>query len=338
MTEGGGAAMTVVGTWNVENLFKFRPGSKFGPTSQAAYDAKLKGLAATITASGVDVLAVEEVGDLEALDELVAQLGGGWRHITSGVFDPGHPIRVGFVFRLPLEVITDRAAFPQQLAAIQAGDDGATAHQMGRGALAVRVTEADGRTLDLVAAHLKSKLLSFPPGPSGKSRFQPRDEGERARVAAYALYRRTAEAVTVRALADELLDGQGQARQVMVMGDLNDEPQAATTQILLGPPGSELGTPGAGRPDQGDKARLWNLAPRIPEGERFTRIFHGSGELIDHLLVSHALLVRTEDVHTLHPENATGPHGGLPSVTDDPTPRRDDPASDHAMVYTRLGG
>jgi hypothetical protein len=59
MTEGGGVAMTVVGTWNVENLFKFRPGSKFGPTSQAAYDAKLKGLAATITASDVDVLAVE---------------------------------------------------------------------------------------------------------------------------------------------------------------------------------------------------------------------------------------------------------------------------------------
>jgi endonuclease/exonuclease/phosphatase family metal-dependent hydrolase len=262
----------------------------------------------------VDVLAVEEVGDLEALDELVAQLGGGWRHVTSSVFDSDHPIRVGFVSRLPLEVITDRAAFPQKLAAIQAGGDGGTAHQMGRGALAVRVTEPDGRTLDLIAAHLKSKLLSFPPGPTGKPRFQPHDEGERARVAAYALYRRAAEAVTVRALADELLDGQGKTRQVMVMGDLNDEPQATTTQILLGPPGSELGTPGADQPDQGDKSRLWNLAPRIPDDERFTRVFHGHGELIDHMLVSHALLGRTED----------------------PTTRRDDPASDHAMVYTKL--
>jgi hypothetical protein len=44
--------MSVIGTWNVENLFKFRPGSAFGPTSQAAYDAKVKGLVATITASG----------------------------------------------------------------------------------------------------------------------------------------------------------------------------------------------------------------------------------------------------------------------------------------------
>ena len=81
---------------------------------------------------------------------------------------------------------------------------------------------------------------------------------------------------------------------------------------------------------------MWNLAPRIPDTERFTRIFHGRGELIDHLLVSHALLGRTADVHTLRPQNATGPHGGLPSITDDPSLRGDAPASDHAMVFTRL--
>jgi hypothetical protein len=123
--------MTVIGTWNIENLFKFRPGSTFGPTSQAAYDAKLKGLVATINTAGVDVLAVEEVGDPEALDELAAHMGNEWQHVTSTVFDTAHPIRVGFLSRLPLEVIADRAAFPQQMAGIQAGDDGATARQMG---------------------------------------------------------------------------------------------------------------------------------------------------------------------------------------------------------------
>ncbi|MEU6408369.1 endonuclease/exonuclease/phosphatase family protein [Microbispora sp. NPDC046933] len=328
--------MTVIGTWNVENLFKFTPGGKFGPTSQAAYDAKIEGLAATITRAGVDVLAVEEVGDPDALADLAAHLGNEWQHVTSGIFDTGHPIRVGLLSRLPFEVVTDQATFPQQLSAIQAGDDGTTTHQMGRGALAVRVTEPDGRTIDLIVAHLKSKLLSFPPGPNGRPRFQPRDEGERARIAAYALYRRTAEAVTVRALADELLAGHGEARQVMVMGDFNDEPKAATTQILLGPPGSELGTPGADQPDRGDKTRLWNLAPRIPAAERFSRVFHGRGELIDHLLVSHALLARALEVHTLQPADAAGPHDGLPSMTEDPTSRRDAPASDHAMVFARL--
>lgn len=322
--------MTVIGTWNVENLFK-PDGAGFGPTDKAAYEAKLKGLTATIDASGADVLAVEEVGDLDALDELAGRLDGTWTHTTSSVFESRHPIRVGFLSRLPLEVIADRAAFTSPLAAIQAGDDGGTAERMGRGALAVRVTEPDGREVDLIAVHLKSKLLSFPPGADGRSRFQPRDEGERARVAAYALYRRTAEAVTVRALADEILAGAGRSRQVMVMGDLNDEAEAATTQILLGPPGSELGTPGADRPDRGDAHRLWNLAARIPLEERFSRVFHNRHELIDHLLVSHALLGRALDVHTLRARD-----GGLPSVTEDPTARRDDPASDHAMVFTRL--
>lgn len=97
-----------------------------------------------------------------------------------------------------LQVVGEASAFPGKLAHVQAGDDGSTISAMGRGALAVNVTEPDARELVVVAVHLKSRLLSFPPGPGGKTRFNPRDEGERARVAHYALSRRSAEAVTVR--------------------------------------------------------------------------------------------------------------------------------------------
>ncbi|GAB2835588.1 nuclease [Actinoallomurus bryophytorum] len=317
--------MTVVGTWNLENLFK--PGADFGPGSEAVYRKKLHGLATTIDEAGLDVLAVQEVGDPDALGDLAALLGGEWRHVTSEHFEAAHPIRVGFLSRLPIEVLADAADFPGQLGATQTDDSGTHISRMGRGALAVRV-EAPGQELILIACHLKSKLLSFP--SDGKSsRFAPRDEGERARYAAYALNRRTAEAVTVRALADRLLDAQGRTRPVMVLGDLNDEPQAATTQILLGPPGSELGTLGADRPDGGDASRLWNLAPRIPEDERYSRIYRGRGELIDHILASQTLLAQTQEVHMVH----TRP---LPSVTDDAPARRDAPASDHALLLTRL--
>ena len=184
---------------------------------------------------------------------------------------------------------------------------------MGRGGLAVR---AGGITL--VTCHLKSKLLSFPGG-----RFNPRDEGERARYAAYALYRRAGEAVTVRAHADTLLPG-----DVIVLGDLNDEVQAATTQILLGPPGSEIGTPGFDAPDQGDARRLWNLAPLIPADRRYTRIYRGRRELIDHVLVSRALVERVTRVDTMT--------GDLPSITDEPSARRDAPGSDHSPVIVEL--
>lgn len=53
--------MTVVGTWNLESLF--RPGGDFGPDDRNAYQAKLTTLAATIDDARVDALALQEVGD-----------------------------------------------------------------------------------------------------------------------------------------------------------------------------------------------------------------------------------------------------------------------------------
>jgi hypothetical protein len=64
---------------------------------------------------------------------------------------------------------------------------------MGRGAVAITVQSDAGTDVRLVTTHLKSKLLTFP-----VNRFQPHDEGERARFATYALDRRAAEAATLR--------------------------------------------------------------------------------------------------------------------------------------------
>ncbi len=309
----------VVGTWNLENLF--RPAAEGGPADDEAYEAKLDSLAGVITGLAPDVLAVQEVGQPEALDDLKERLDGRW-HTETSAFPDARGIRVGFLSRLALAEVRQARPFPERLDPVQVDDDGPPAHEMGRGALRARV-RADGEDLDLVTCHLKSKLLSFP-----GQRFSARDEGERARYAAYALYRRSAEAVTVRAEADKLLDGHGSERPVIVLGDLNDEPDAGTTQILLGPGGSEIATPGFDRPDRGDASRLWNLAPLIPQERRFSRIFRGRGELLDHILVSHSLLSRVEHIDTAASD--------LPSVTEDPNARRHAPASDHAPVIAHL--
>ncbi|MGX1300244.1 putative extracellular nuclease [Streptomyces albogriseolus] len=182
--------------------------------------------------------------------------------------------------------------------------------------------------LRVAVCHLKSKLLSYPDG-----RFQPRDEGERARYGAYALYRRAAEAAALRALADRLLEGDGRERDVVVLGDLNDEVQAATTQMLLGPPGSEIGTPGHDRPDRGDAVRLWDVAPLIPAAERYSRVNSGRRELIDHVLLSHRLMRRVTSAGTGLPDD--GPPR-LPSVGTDPGERRGVAGSDHAPVWVRV--
>jgi hypothetical protein len=111
------------------------------------------------------------------------------------------------------------------------------------------------------------------------------------------------------------------------LGDLNGGLDAATTQLLQGPPGSEIGTPGFARPDGGDGQRLWNLAPLIPEAQRFTRVFRGRGELIDHVLVSHFLVTKPIQVTTA----MAGP-GRLRSITENPRAELGKPGSDHAAV------
>jgi predicted extracellular nuclease len=142
---------------------------------------------------------------------------------------------------------------------------------------------------------------------------------------------RAAEAATIRAAATSLLAGHDQDRRLIVLGDLNDGPDAATTQILSGPTGSEIGTAGFDQPDRGDGQRLWNLAARIPEGQRFSRIYRGRGELIDHILVGHALVHTVADgaVHT----DGAGP---TPSIDDQPADRRDAAGSDHRPVIAQF--
>lgn len=311
----------LVGTWNLENLY--RPGGLFGPRDQTAYETKLASLAAVITELDPDLLGLQEIGEPVALTDLVGILDGEW-HTAVSTHPDSRGIRVGFLSRTPLRLLADTTALPDILRPVQIDDAGQTTEAAGRGLLAV---ETEG--VSAAVAHLKSKLLSYP-----VNRFHPHDEGERARYGVYALHRRAGEAAALRALADTLLAGDGRERDVVVLGDLNDEVQAATTQILLGPPGSEIGTPGFDRADDGDAARLWNVAPLIPAEQRYSRINFGRRELIDHVLVSHRVVRRIEAAGTGLPAE-TAPR--LPSVDEDPAVRRDAAGSDHAPVWVRFG-
>jgi endonuclease/exonuclease/phosphatase family metal-dependent hydrolase len=306
-----------VGTWNLENLFT--PGHEAGPATQTQFDAKANSLAATITTMDPDVLAVQEVGDPQALQAVMDRVGGHW-HIETAAPD-GRGIRVGLVSKTQLSDVSQIDGYPAGMQAIQVDDSATLASSMGRPALHA-VVHPEGQPVHLLTCHLKSKLLTFPGG-----RFSPQDEHERARFAAFALFRRTAEATTVRTAATEILTKDPQARLVL-LGDFNDTVQAQTTQILNGPPGSEIGTPGFSRPDSGDRQRLWNLAPRIPPEQRYSRIYRGRAELIDHILLSHAL-VHSVAEGAVTTDAATSV---IPSITDAPGNRRGAPGSDHRPV------
>lgn len=100
------------------------------------------------------------------------------RHNETSSFPDDRGIRVGFLSRLPLAEVQQVRPFPGGLEAVQVNDEGAPTHEMGRGALQLRVT-ANGHDIALVTCHLKSELVTFP-----GHRFSPHDEGEGTPVAA----------------------------------------------------------------------------------------------------------------------------------------------------------
>ena len=336
--------MFSVMTWNLENFE--RPATNAEQAVKDRYARKLQQISELITSAGPDLVGVQEVlanpKDLapRVFDDLRKALGAEWNGCLSQRPDP-RGIRVGWLARGQLSTPADVAVYPQQVPATTIDDHGnqitaITASK--RGALAVTYTRGDGLTVQALTAHLKSKLLTFPGRGSQQPRFETRDEAERARFGLYGLHQRAAEAVTIRAWATDQLQGHGQERHVVVCGDLNDTPQAATTQVLLGPPGSQLGTGGFNQPDLGDGSRLWNLAPRMPAGDPVTgesaanwsRINNGVRELIDHILVSHLLVHALESTESL-------PLEGIKSVTADPRSLADMKApSDHRPVIARF--
>jgi endonuclease/exonuclease/phosphatase family metal-dependent hydrolase len=299
-------------TWNVENLF--RPGAAAGPSTPDAYQTKLAALAAVIIAQDPDVVSLQEIGDPDALNDLIDAIGGAWDRRVSAHPD-ARGIRVAWLAKPAITASVEVVDFPAQSPAVTVDDSGTSLDVMGRGALAITVAPPDGAPVQLITTHLKSKLLTFPGG-----RFQPHDKDERARYATYALDRRAAEAATLRSWTTSTLTDAAGARLILT-GDLNDTPQAATTQILLGPPGSEIDTPGFHRRDQGDTRRLWNLAPLMPAGKDYSRVDQGRRELIDHILVSAALVNPLDAVQV---EAITDP--ALPSIGADPTSAATPPA------------
>jgi hypothetical protein len=61
---------------------------------------------------------------------------------------------------------------------------------------------------------------------------------------------------------------------------------------------------------------------------RFSRVFNGRAEMIDHVLVSHTVVHRIDFIDTSTPE--------LPSVGETPASSQPDAPSDHAAVIARV--
>ena len=233
--------MFSVMTWDLEDFE--RPAANAEQAVKERYAHRLKQISKLTISAEPDLVGAQEVlaghKDLapRVFDDLREALGPEWNGYLSQRPDP-RGIRVGWLARGQLSNPTDVAVNPQRVSAITIDDDdgnqitAVTASK--RGALEAIYTRGDGLVVQALTAHLKYKLLTFPGHDPRHPRFDTRDEAERAPFAQYALHQRAAEAVTIRAWATEQLQGHGQQRHVLVCGDLNDTPQAATPRSCLG--------------------------------------------------------------------------------------------------------
>ena len=275
--------MTIT-TWNVQNLAQ----------SNAVFADKLDFLVGTIEALGSDVVALQEILDPNALQDLANGLGF---HPFAAAPD-GRGIRVAFLTRNPLveppqQIDQWQLATNEEIRAFNTDGDIVEHPDFPRPAFQITVSH-NGDEIDIVTVHMKSKLLTF------GGNFSTSDETLRAQTGYLALQRRAAEATSLREHATSLLAA---SRRVIVLGDFNDVHEAATTQLLYGPPGSQprgpedaTHTSGAfQRSDNGDPRRLFNVTNLVPKEIRWSRRYNGQNELLDHILASQELMPRDDN-------------------------------------------
>ncbi len=257
-----------VTTWNVETF----------ASAASSYAAKLDHLTTILRSLAPDILALQDVRDEQAAEQLSLALG--FEATVVGTPDARGSRVAVLLRREPLEV--------HYLEDTEGPGYARTPLRV--------VIEHAGLRLNVITAHLDSKLATVLGG-----RDLAESEHERARTLFVAAERRNREAFALREHITELL---AQDEAVLVLADLNDGPDAASTQLLYGPPGAQPRGPGDGvnpssafqRGDRFDAQRLFNVAMLAPEQDRWSRMAHGHRELLDHVLASAHLVPREHGV------------------------------------------
>ncbi len=302
-------------TWNVRALH--RPGAPPWPDlpsmDQARVDAKLDFLEERIRAVRPQVLAVQEICDPESFEALRARLAD---LLPDGYLGPrgeGSGLRVGILVAGKIESATAIQEIPAAgRFGFEAGDP--PLRTRFRRAVIQATVQVGAETLRVHAVHLKAKRPEMLAGEDPS-----RDPSATARAMGRSLAIRSAEAAGLRAVLDETLAAAG--RGVVLMGDLNDGPEAVTTQILAEPPGPDaaaIDPRGKGFVNTHDLQRK-----RTPRRTAYTHVFEGRPEALDHVIVSNDLAARFRRVRVYN--------DFLEDADDEPT------LTDHGLVLVELG-
>lgn len=305
-----------VSSFNVENLFDCvdAPGKDdTHPTCNAADLAALETQVAKLAAGfereleRPEIVIVEETentgvltgdasgnvpgttGSVRPVRALLPRLSGSWDAVSFDASDE-RGIEVAFVWNTDRVVLHDAFLATDPVKGIPDGGlfSGSPTIRPGREPLVGRFT-LDDIGLTIVGNHLKSKggpQFGVDPLEAGDDplygAFQPPVRWTEVQL-------RHRQADYVRNLVDHLLAGEPGAR-ILVGGDLND---------------FEFGEPGEGqhtvaRIADSATAPLTNVVPLIPQAERYTFLFEGNSQVLDHMLLNAPLEALRRDQAIAH--------------------------------------
>lgn len=301
-TRSGGFGNLTITTYNVQNLFdladnpdKDDQGSTPDPDELETQLAKLArsieielGLPEIIVVQEIEntqVLTGDENGFVPSDDPsieipaLLPRLPGEWEAVSFETSD-GRGIEVGFIWDPNRVTLVNAFQLSSSLV-----DDwfGPGSPSPGREPL-VGEFEFEGQTLWIIGNHFKSKGGDDPLFYD----FDPSTGWLPVRVTET---QRKGQALAVREFVDSLLDADPEAL-VMVTGDLND--------FQFSEPGEGPDNPVAILEGIGGGVPLTNLLGFEKPSETWTFVFDGNAQVLDHMLVSPALLDFFQGADVLH--------------------------------------
>lgn len=178
----------------------------------------------------------------------------------------------------------------------------------------------NGQTLHVINLHLKSKIPSYIAGQQ-RNRWTWRTVSGWAEGYFLSSMKRVGQALEARRLIDQIFDDAGEEAAIAICGDFNADCDSVPVWAIRGR------VEDTGNPDLRRRVMV-PCENSIPESSRYSLLHLGTGEMLDHILVSHSLVAsyRGTEVH-----NETLPDESGAFRTDVQFPE-----SDHAAVVAEF--
>lgn len=276
-------------TYNTQDLLSPVPvtGLEPSPMIVAAHEAKLRATADILQRLDADIVCLQEVESRELIDRVLTHLPPGFRPyptVLVGQVRDRRGLRLAILSRFPL-VGDPRSHGPAEspdgfrLPMTEAGAVASEVHHFRRGLLEAVFDVPGQGAARVYCVHLKSNYPMF--------HQPPKDQGDYGEGLVRAALVRMAEAIRLRRLVDEAM-ARDPSTGVIVAGDFNETEGSIVLRVVAGdrPEGLKRGW-GAGA--------LHHASMLVPAEQRWSNLFRGRRELLDHILVSDAMRARLRD-------------------------------------------